>query len=431
MGAFAGLVDAATRKIKGSPLIYVPVKRFVVPVLRTARNLGAHAAAFALSRPPLDRFFLTPVRIDRIGALEAKGELAAEGISVQTIFPDEPFRDPAPHRLDGEQLWTLREYRSVAGRVATISQGRFWLPGLAVTSRDRTYLSDVLPVLSVQAPENAVRATPFVRAEKLPGVTGLVAGNRPETYFHWMIEVSPKFLQLEAAGGWSRYDRIVAPPLGKRFQQETIDHFGVPRALLDELETAQLVEAEELVVPFRANCDRVPGWQVRETAARFYSGPASPPDALLYISRRDSPARQVLNEDEVVACLAPFGFEVVTLSGKSVAAQAALFRSARIVVGPHGAGFSNLLFCQPGATVLEFFSPHYVNFCYWMLAQGARLNYNYILGEGPQFPDSIEPSLGSVPMRISVKALRRALDHLLPARSAPGFDPAAEKAAPG
>jgi capsular polysaccharide biosynthesis protein len=123
-------------------------------------------------------------------------------------------------------------------------------------------------------------------------------------------------------------------------------------------------------------------------------------------------------EEEVIACLAPLGFEVVTLSGLSVAAQAALFSSARVIVGPHGAGFSNLLFCRPGAIVLEFFSPYYVNFCYWMLARGAHLSYNYILGEGPRLPDSVTPSLGSVPMRIPVKSLRRALDQLLPGKIA-------------
>ena len=97
----------------------------------------------------------------------------------------------------------------------------------------------------------------------------------------------------------------------------------------------------------------------------------------------------------------------------SVAAQAALFGSARVVAGPHGAGFANLLFCNPGTAVLEFFSPLYVNFCYWTLARGAGLSYFYILGEGPKIPNSIEPSFGSVPIRVPLPALRQALDRLV------------------
>ena len=216
--------------------------------------------------------------------------------------------DRLPTRLDGEQHWNLREYRSAAGQVATISHGRFWLPGLAVTSKNCTYLNDALFKISVHAPQNAIWGMPFTRALSLPGVSGLIAGNRPV-----------KSLSVSASRN--------------RFSTNAL-----PR---------------EMAAP---SCARKP---------------PSPPSALLYISRRDSPARQVENEDEVTACLEPYGFQIVTLSGMSVAAQAALFGSARVVTGPHGAGFANLLFCNPGTAVLEFFSPLYVNFCYWTLACGA------------------------------------------------------------
>jgi hypothetical protein len=412
--SFSVIAHAATQAVKANPAFYVPIKRFVVPLIQAVRHQTVRFAAFALAQQPLTRFFLTPVKMDSIANLEVRGELGNESISVRTIFPDEALFDRLPTRLDGEQHWNLREYRSAAGQVAAISHGRFWLPGLAVTSRNRTYLNDVLFKISVHAPQNAILGTPFTRALTLPGVSGLVAGNRPETYFHWMLEVAPKFLLLEAAGGWGRYDRIIVPPLTKGFQHEVLDRFGVPKSLLEELDTRQLVEAEELVVPLLpAPHNRVPAWLAREMAARLRPEAPSPPSALIYISRRDSPARQVENEDEVIACLEPYGFQVVVLSGMSVTAQAALLGSARVVVGPHGAGFANLLFCNPGTTVLEFFSPLYVNFCFWTLARGAGLSYFYLLGEGPNVPDSVQPSLGSVPIRVPLPALRRALDTLL------------------
>ncbi len=414
MGSFSVIAHAATQAVKANPIFYVPIKRFVFPLIQAARHLMVRFAAFALAQQPLTRFLLTPVRMDSIANLEVTGELANESIHVRTIFPDEALFDRLPTRLDGEQHWNLREYRSAAGQVATISHGRFWLPGLAVTSGNRTYLNDALFKISVHAPQNAIWAMPFTRALRLPGVSGLIAGNRPETYFHWMLEVAPKFLLLEAAGGWGRYDRLIVPPLTKGFQHEVLDCFGVPKSLLDERDTGWLVEAEDLVVPvLPAPNNRVPAWLPREIAARLRKEAPSPPSALIYISRRDSPARQVENEDEVIACLEPYGFQIVTLSGMSVAAQAALFGSARVVAGPHGAGFANLLFCNPGTAVLEFFSPLYVNFCYWTLARGAGLSYFYMLGEGPKIPDSVEPSFGSVPIRIPLAGLRRALDTLL------------------
>ena len=414
MGSFSAIAHAATQAVKGNPVLYLPVKRFIFPFIQAVRHLSVRFAAFALAQQPLTKFLLTPVRMDSIANLEETGELASELITVRTIFPDEALVDRLPTRLGGEHHWNLREYRSAAGQTATLSHGKFWLPGLAVTSRNRTYLNDALFKISVHAPQNAIWAMPFARAMRLPGVSGLIAGNRPETYFHWMLEVAPKFLLLEADGGWGRYDRLIVPPLTKTFQHEVLDRFGVPKSLLDERVTGQLVEAEELVVPvLPAPHNRVPAWLPREMAARLRKESPSPPSALIYISRRDLPARQVENEDEVIACLEPYGFQIVTLSGMSVAAQAALFGSARVVAGPHGAGFANLLFCNPGTAVLEFFSPLYVNFCYWTLARGAGLSYFYILGEGPKIPDSIEPSFGSVPIRVPLPALRQALDRLV------------------
>jgi Glycosyltransferase 61 len=413
MGSLSAITHAATQAVKANPVLYVPVKRFVFPLIQAARHLAVRLAAFALAQQPLTKFLLTPVRMESIANLEAREELDKESITVRTIFPDEALFDQLPTRLDGEHHWNLREYRSAAGQTATISHGRFWLPGLAVTTKNRTYLNDALFKISVHAPQNAIWGMPFTRATSLPGVSGLVAGNRPETYFHWMLEVAPKFLLLEADGGWGRYSRVIVPPLTKGFQHEVLDRFGVPKSLLDERDTGELVEAEELVVPvLPAPHNRVPAWLPREMAARLRKENPSTADALIYISRRDSPARQVENEDEVIACLEPYGFQIVTLSGMSVAAQAALFGSARVVAGPHGAGFANLLFCNPGTAVLEFFSPLYVNFCYWTLARGAGLSYFYMLGEGPKIPDSIEPSFGSVPIRVPLPALRRALNKM-------------------
>jgi capsular polysaccharide biosynthesis protein len=88
------------------------------------------------------------------------------------------------------------------------------------------------------------------------------------------------------------------------------------------------------------------------------------PRRRLYVTRRDALTRRVVNEDEVVAALSPLGFETVELEGMAVVEQALLFASAELVVGSHGAGFSNLVFSPVGTGVLEFevredFSPSY------------------------------------------------------------------------
>lgn len=66
----------------------------------------------------------------------------------------------------------------------------------------------------------------------------------------------------------------------------------------------------------------------------------------------------------------------------SVLEQIKTFSKAKFIVGPHGAGLTNLAFCNPGTKVVEFFSPNYINPCYWHLGTFYDLNYRPFIGEG-------------------------------------------------
>ena len=89
------------------------------------------------------------------------------------------------------------------------------------------------------------------------------------------------------------------------------------------------------------------------------------PRRRLYIGR--SGRRRITNEPELIALLKRFDFTVIDDVPRSVAEQAAIYSSASFIVGPHGASFSNLLYCQPGTHLLELFSPNYTpNFFQYM-----------------------------------------------------------------
>lgn len=78
-------------------------------------------------------------------------------------------------------------------------------------------------------------------------------------------------------------------------------------------------------------------------------------DRVLYVSRAKAASRQVANEAQLLDVIREVWptCEVIFAEDLSFMEQLELYRSARIVIGPHGAGFTNLLFCQPGATIVE------------------------------------------------------------------------------
>ena len=55
--------------------------------------------------------------------------------------------------------------------------------------------------------------------------------------------------------------------------------------------------------------------------------------------------------------------------------QVRTFRNARLVVGAHGAGLTNIAFCEPGAIVYELVPAAYHNGCFCSLAHNCGLRY--------------------------------------------------------
>ena len=82
---------------------------------------------------------------------------------------------------------------------------------------------------------------------------------------------------------------------------------------------------------------------------------APPADAspLIIIERREG-GRRLLNLDQLQARLHPIGFKTYDLATMPVPDQIGLFRQARVVVGVHGAGLTNLLFSSHAALIELF-----------------------------------------------------------------------------
>ena len=111
-------------------------------------------------------------------------------------------------------------------------------------------------------------------------------------------------------------------------------------------------------------------------AAAALPVPASSPERVFI--RRARSRRGIENQEEVEAALVRLGFTVVMLETLSVAEQITLFFNARLVVGPHGAGLTNILFCQPGAAVIELVPSPDARNMFWLIANKAELRFSFL-----------------------------------------------------
>jgi capsular polysaccharide biosynthesis protein len=115
------------------------------------------------------------------------------------------------------------------------------------------------------------------------------------------------------------------------------------------------------------------------SASNFSRTKAAARGDKIYVSRRHTQRRRLEGEDLLEQALAQQGFRMFYGEGLSFEEQVREFAGAELVVGPHGAGLSNLIWAQKPCTVLEIFRPDYVNDCFANLAIASGFDYHFVV----------------------------------------------------
>jgi capsular polysaccharide biosynthesis protein len=98
---------------------------------------------------------------------------------------------------------------------------------------------------------------------------------------------------------------------------------------------------------------------------------------LIYISRVNSP-RSLPGESQLEDLLRNKGFFIAHSESVPWKDQISLFRHAKVVVGPHGAGLSNLVFSQPEPTLVELTNGFHYNRCFEWITHVVGQTYSKI-----------------------------------------------------
>lgn len=279
--------------------------------------------------------------------------------------------------------------------------------------------------------------------EAIAGTVAVVSGLSGSVYFHWMVDVLPRLEILRQAGyDWQDLHGIVVNSIRHPFQQETLQRLGIPESKIIESDLHPHIQADQLIVPdFAGPVGYPPPWvlawhrrtwlpqetiEVNLNSEGFLelskdqkpklSKKQPKPQECIYISRHTAKYRRLLNEDTIVSLLSQRGFTIVAPETLSVAEQAKLFSEAKVIVASHGSGLTNLIFCQPGTTVIELMSPHYIRPYFWGLSRQLRLTHYYITGEGLEcYPlrQLMYPTALTEDIWINPEALVQLLDSVL------------------
>ncbi len=174
-----------------------------------------------------------------------------------------------------------------------------------------------------------------------------------ENYCHFLLEALPRLELFWRAGfSWDDVDWVLVPEFVGSAREPFFEALGLPREKIVRLYPGVQYAFDVLLQPsFPGQESFVPPWVVEFFRTRLLA-PLGVKHVLkrrLYVARRQ---RGVANDADVWAWLERRGFE--RLEPQTWAENIHAFAEAELVVGPHGAGLANVVFCPPGAQLLEF-----------------------------------------------------------------------------
>lgn len=100
----------------------------------------------------------------------------------------------------------------------------------------------------------------------------------------------------------------------------------------------------------------------------------------IYISRKKAIHRPIENEPEIESFLSQQGFTVLNFEDYSLEQQIGFVKNSRVIIAPHGAGLSHIVWNpEIRKTIVEIFPSYLTNDCFASIAVLLNYEYDYIM----------------------------------------------------
>jgi capsular polysaccharide biosynthesis protein len=248
-----------------------------------------------------------------------------------------------------------RLYTDQVSNVAYINNNNI-LNGPSIQFKNNI-LSDISNNISVKS--GTTRFAKKINGKVLSTLTG---GGGNNNYWHWLFDVLPRIFLYEKFYALKNLDKILVPNLKERFQIETLSDLGINNKRIINANYYRHIKVKELYAtshPNISNLERVPYWIIASLRERFIKkkNQTNKFDKI-YIDRGDSKSnvknfRKIINEKEIISFLISKSFKIIKLSEFSFLEQVSIFNNAKYIIGLHGAGFANSVFCKKNTNILE------------------------------------------------------------------------------
>jgi hypothetical protein len=354
--------------------------------------------------------------LERPGPAGAVSEIHAPAVATSPL----PRNIDGPERLDADPGWWGFSFRDVPQRksgptrlfrIQDASIVTYGGPGEsekfhpAVLSRDGRALE--IDQTVYRPPHGAIlrRAGPRRTIDRGTWIVERVYDN----HSHWLTAHLPKLVLLRDRGAAGD---VLMPERRTAVMDASLHMLGLDPAAFPTFPPNCAFTVRDLVL---VEADRFRPEMLRPVREALAPRRRAAPGRRIFVSRGRSQGRRLLGEEDLWEALDRRGFVRVYLEEHDFAAQVHLMSEAAVVVAPHGAGLTNVLFCPEGSHVVEIADRAYPNPNFYALAAAMGLKYWLVpasgVGGGHPLMQDLSVEHGNA-LAVVDRALREARDHL-------------------
>ncbi len=208
-------------------------------------------------------------------------------------------------------------------------------------------------------------------------------------YAHCLFDIVPKIKLISLAFNLKMINYFYFSKLND-YQKEILKKLGINKQKIIDSNKYRHLQSNKIIGVTHPNYFRgtiseahsaLPKWIIEYLRNVFLKNKIlKVPYEKIYIDRSDSKLKhcKIINNSEIKKFLKAKGFKVLKLSNFDFKKQINIFRNAKIIIGPHGAGFANLVFCKKNTKVVEIKPKNHPNKVYERICNINKLKYNLI-----------------------------------------------------
>lgn len=196
-----------------------------------------------------------------------------------------------------------------------------------------------------------------------------IAERAYHNHSHWLTAHLPKLMLLRDRG---MLGELVLPARRTPVIRDSLAMLGIDESAIRTCTVDRPLEIGRLTL---VETDRFRPELVRAVRDAFAAPDAAPPRRRVFISRAKARGRQLTNEAALAPMLRAAQVESVVMEDLDFPAQVRLMQETALLIAPHGAGITNMIFAPAGAQIVEIADPDFPNPNFYALASALGHDY--------------------------------------------------------